>query len=412
MISSILKRSLLLPFFISLFYSINPVKGQDLDTRMKRLAGQLIQDLKKTISETDSVTMAVFPFLCDEKLVKKQIHIAVTSLLTSQLIHHDRIKLVERQRLQSILEEEKLGSTGAVESTTAAKIGRLLGVKWAVLGNVFQIGSSYQISAKLVDTESAEILSASIAEIPVKVFDEGAAIYMPLIPEYQTVGLYCRVGFFPSVNIKKIQPEIHSIFTISPTNIRPSEIPNIFGLGMRYYPKPMWMIDLYIMTTDFGKSEDHVIEFTTSIPVDGLDNLDFSTRLAGPGGRISLNREFPIGRILIAFAGAGYEVYELRWEEDGLNGSTSAGNTEYRLQGSHPRQTYHTPFFQIGCEWRLQTRFGIALFANYRLLKKTEQIDILIQEKNPGLPTTINSMTVYAIDLPQFSAGLSIGVYF
>ncbi|MFZ5518601.1 MAG: CsgG/HfaB family protein [Candidatus Zhuqueibacterota bacterium] len=72
----------------------------------------------------------------------------------------NRFKLFERTQLEKILEEQKLGMTGVLDASTAAEIGKGIGVDAIVLGAVTRAGRNIQISARLIDTETAEIITA------------------------------------------------------------------------------------------------------------------------------------------------------------------------------------------------------------------------------------------------------------
>jgi len=58
------------------------------------------------------------------------------------------------------LEEQKLGMSGILDASTAAEIGKGIGVDAIVLGSVTKSGSNLAIDARLIDTETAEIITA------------------------------------------------------------------------------------------------------------------------------------------------------------------------------------------------------------------------------------------------------------
>ena len=47
-----------------------------------------------------------------------------------------KIRLVERERLQEIRQEQAFGQSGEVDTTTAVKLGKLLGVKYMITGKI------------------------------------------------------------------------------------------------------------------------------------------------------------------------------------------------------------------------------------------------------------------------------------
>ncbi len=103
----------------------------------------------------------------------------VSNMLTNQLVRDGSYILIERSRIDSVLSEQNLGQSGRIEATTAAQIGRILGVDAVVLGSVnqfhveksgrglrvFGFGSRknrqqalVQMSARMVSTATGEIL--------------------------------------------------------------------------------------------------------------------------------------------------------------------------------------------------------------------------------------------------------------
>ncbi len=106
--------------------------------------------------------------------------------LTSQLVKSGKFRVIERQQLDKILQEQNLGLSGRVDPSTAARIGKILGVQLVVIGSVVEFGidekgghipqigkwkwgsgvggslvtGKAKLTARLVDTSTAEILGA------------------------------------------------------------------------------------------------------------------------------------------------------------------------------------------------------------------------------------------------------------
>ena len=68
---------------------------------------------------------------------------------------------VERQDLQTILKELKIHHTGLVKEENAVEVGRMLGAKMIVTGRIIEKKDTYIIFLKLVQVETAEILSVT-----------------------------------------------------------------------------------------------------------------------------------------------------------------------------------------------------------------------------------------------------------
>lgn len=82
-------------------------------------------------------TVAVFPFLyagSDPDL--SPLGRALAELVVTDLAQTDRLRVLERARVQLLLDEIALGQTGRVDSTTVARSGRILGAGRIVQGTV------------------------------------------------------------------------------------------------------------------------------------------------------------------------------------------------------------------------------------------------------------------------------------
>lgn len=64
----------------------------------------------------------------------------VAEMLVTALSETRKYTLIERDKLDAVLAEQRLGASGAVTPQTAAKIGRLLGARFIVTGAVTEFG--------------------------------------------------------------------------------------------------------------------------------------------------------------------------------------------------------------------------------------------------------------------------------
>ncbi len=88
-----------------------------------------------------------------------------TEQLMQQAIRNDRFRLVERQDLQSILDELKLQLSGLTDNTQAAKVGELMHADLMIGGTVFKRKDNFELFLKLLRVESGEILSITKAQV-------------------------------------------------------------------------------------------------------------------------------------------------------------------------------------------------------------------------------------------------------
>jgi curli biogenesis system outer membrane secretion channel CsgG len=77
-----------------------------------------------------------------------------------------KFKVIERQMLDNLLNELNLQGTGAVDPETTKKIGKVLGVEAIVTGTVLDVEDGMaEINARMIKTDTAEVLGSSSAEI-------------------------------------------------------------------------------------------------------------------------------------------------------------------------------------------------------------------------------------------------------
>ena len=92
------------------------------------------------------------------KMLKKGVAQMLISGLTPVA---DNCRIVERDRLEEILKELKLSKSGKVDAKTAAKVGKLVGARYIVMGSFFDLFGTLRIDAKLVEVETGVILGSA-----------------------------------------------------------------------------------------------------------------------------------------------------------------------------------------------------------------------------------------------------------
>ncbi|UCE08019.1 MAG: hypothetical protein JSW07_08320 [bacterium] len=64
----------------------------------------------------------------------------MADMLTTELVKSGKYQVIERQGIEQIMQEQRLGQSGAVTQQTAAEVGKLLGVELAIIGAVTEFG--------------------------------------------------------------------------------------------------------------------------------------------------------------------------------------------------------------------------------------------------------------------------------
>lgn len=106
-----------------------------------------------------------------------QLGAAAANQLAGELVRSGDFTVIERSRLETVLAEQSLGQSGAVDAATATKLGELLGVQAILTGAVTQFSLDTKsagigpasvtfteaeavLDARLVDTNTGEVLLA------------------------------------------------------------------------------------------------------------------------------------------------------------------------------------------------------------------------------------------------------------
>lgn len=84
----------------------------------------------------------------------------LAQMLISDLSGSDAIRVVERDRLEDVLSEQKLGASGKLDPKSAAKLGKLLGARYLVVGGYFDLAGALRVDARVVDVETGRVLKS------------------------------------------------------------------------------------------------------------------------------------------------------------------------------------------------------------------------------------------------------------
>lgn len=96
----------------------------------------------------------------------------LAAMLVTDLANLSGLKVVERERIQYILEEIKLEQSQYFEEETAVRVGKLLGAHVLLMGSFMNGPEEMRIDARLIKTETGELLKADYVVGKVKKLSE------------------------------------------------------------------------------------------------------------------------------------------------------------------------------------------------------------------------------------------------
>lgn len=117
----------------------------------------IIRQVPKVFQTETRFSIALLP-LENKGLDTGLIHM-FDDLLMVSLIDQDRFQIIEREKLDTILQEQKLSRTKLIDEKTALKVGRLLAARGTLVGNFLETRIGVEVVARLIDNETSEILA-------------------------------------------------------------------------------------------------------------------------------------------------------------------------------------------------------------------------------------------------------------
>lgn len=89
----------------------------------------------------------------------------LASLMISDFVATDRLAVLEREKIEAVLSELKLGETRFADKGTFAKLGKLLGVEYLVTGFLITGGNKTKMTAQLIKTELGEFVGQAKVDL-------------------------------------------------------------------------------------------------------------------------------------------------------------------------------------------------------------------------------------------------------
>jgi TolB-like protein len=157
-----------------------PAPGSDtsLDWQkaMDALGDQLVRNLRAPIEAP--VKLALFDLTSPQGGLCT-LGFSIEEELTTRLFRSKRFNLVERKQLSTVMAEQRMRSTEAIDPRNAAKLGRLLGAQAVLAGTAMHTADGYRILPKIILVETAEIISVAEGNVASAVAEKHGACERP-----------------------------------------------------------------------------------------------------------------------------------------------------------------------------------------------------------------------------------------
>ena len=84
----------------------------------------------------------------------------LADMLISDLSNLNMLRVVEREKLEELLNEINLSNSKEFDAATQQRMGKLLGAETILFGSYFELMGQFRVDAKIVKTETGEILKS------------------------------------------------------------------------------------------------------------------------------------------------------------------------------------------------------------------------------------------------------------
>ena len=191
--------------FTSLEEGKNPIHFEVMDKAGNKTLKKIIviRKVPEVLQIAERISLTVFPF--EKKRNFFDTSYSFQDYLVDSLVNQNRFRIVERNLIDSILNEQKISKTRLIERSTALKIGKLVAAHSIVTGSIIETHQGVEIVSRMIDTETSEIIAT------VDVFDEGNSF-----ASFKSMAQGMAIKFhrdFPLVDGQIIKCKGNDIFT-------------------------------------------------------------------------------------------------------------------------------------------------------------------------------------------------------
>jgi len=140
----------------------------------------VIRRIPEALQLAERLSIATFPF--QRKGAVSEDSLAFQDNLIDALFKRNRFQVIERGKLDIILQEQKLSRTKLIDKSTALRLGKLVASKSIITGSIIETRAGIEIKGRMIDTETSEILAIEdvydeIKDLPaIRTLAEGMAL--------------------------------------------------------------------------------------------------------------------------------------------------------------------------------------------------------------------------------------------
>jgi hypothetical protein len=183
------------------------VEGQRVDRDLRLPSGWDDAFFDRIDQGADSKTVVAVLDFSGGEVLQPHLRFSMSAMLITSLVQVGRFTVVERSRIEDLLQEQQLILSGFVDPATAVEVGKMLGAELVVHGLVTKateqmidkfaydlVRIEVGVDIRAVNTNSGEIVISETAEAATEERTDG---FRPALRERDLAGARqrCRAGF-------------------------------------------------------------------------------------------------------------------------------------------------------------------------------------------------------------------------
>ena len=133
-----------------------PVEQRSLEEHLANLFREMMLDLRVK----DAGVVAVSGFTTNPPTTSGLLDL-LNEMAVVETARYDTLKVVERRRLDAVLEEQALALSDLIDTTRAIEVGKLLAADYIITGSVIEMAASVVIFGRIINVETGEVESVA-----------------------------------------------------------------------------------------------------------------------------------------------------------------------------------------------------------------------------------------------------------
>lgn len=139
--------------------------GQTVSFAYEKELKELSATLAENIANSGKKSIAVVDFVNLKGTVTDGGRLFAEEFTVNLAAAGKGFQVIERSRLNTILAEYKLASTGIIDPNTAKKLGQIAGVDAVITGTATLLGDKIRVSVKVLAVDTAQVITAASTTI-------------------------------------------------------------------------------------------------------------------------------------------------------------------------------------------------------------------------------------------------------